>query len=222
MTEAEWGRVDDEEGLWRALAPLGRRRRRLLASALVRALGHWVTDPAVVAALEANDLFADTSLPKARLRRARDALFRSMQALERSHSTDATQRAEKVGLQAVRCATWYACADAVPGAGVREAARAVQEVEGLPAEDARRRLYSVYREVAGPTPAVAWDPGSRTSVAVQLAAQMYESRDFGAMPILADALQDAGCENDDILSHCRGDEPHVRGCWVVDLVLGKE
>jgi hypothetical protein len=40
--------------------------------------------------------------------------------------------------------------------------------------------------------------------------------------ILADALQDAGCDNYDILSHCRGDGQHVRGCWVVDLVLGKE
>jgi hypothetical protein len=62
----------------------------------------------------------------------------------------------------------------------------------------------------------------RTDTAVALARQMYESREFGAMPILADALQDAGCDNEDILSHCRGDGPHVRGCWVVDLVLGKE
>ncbi|MBP3957883.1 hypothetical protein J8F10_21730 [Gemmata sp. G18] len=43
-----------------------------------------------------------------------------------------------------------------------------------------------------------------------------------AMPILADALQDAGCDRTDVLDHCRGPEPHVRGCWVVDLVLGKE
>jgi hypothetical protein len=41
------------------------------------------------------------------------------------------------------------------------------------------------------------------------------------MPILADALQDAGCEDEALLSHCRGDSPHVRGCWVVDLLLGK-
>ena len=41
------------------------------------------------------------------------------------------------------------------------------------------------------------------------------------MPILADALQDAGCTNEDVLTHCRGDGPHVRGCWVVDLLLGK-
>ncbi|MBP3958607.1 hypothetical protein J8F10_25440 [Gemmata sp. G18] len=52
---------------------------------------------------------------------------------------------------------------------------------------------------------------------------MYESRDFSAMPILADALQDAGCDNADILSHCRDTSlTHVRGCWVVDLALGKQ
>ena len=49
-----------------------------------------------------------------------------------------------------------------------------------------------------------------------------EDRGFSAMPILADALQDAGCEDAAILDHCRGLGPHVRGCWVVDLVLGKE
>jgi hypothetical protein len=54
-----------------------------------------------------------------------------------------------------------------------------------------------------------------------LAHRMYESRDFSAMPILADALQDAGCDNDDILTHCRGGGEHVRGCSVVDLILGK-
>jgi hypothetical protein len=62
----------------------------------------------------------------------------------------------------------------------------------------------------------------RTDTAVSLARQMYESREFSAMPILADALQDAGCDNDEVLAHCRGDGPHVRGCWVVDGVLGKE
>lgn len=63
----------------------------------------------------------------------------------------------------------------------------------------------------------------RTSTALTLAKQMYESREFSAMPILADALQDAGCDNDDILNHCRDtNQVHVRGCWVVDLVLSKQ
>jgi hypothetical protein len=70
--------------------------------------------------------------------------------------------------------------------------------------------------------AVTFDADWRTSTAVALARQMYDSRDFSAMPILADALQEAGCDNDDVLNHCRDtDGVHVRGCWVVDLVLGK-
>jgi hypothetical protein len=62
----------------------------------------------------------------------------------------------------------------------------------------------------------------RTDTAIALARQMHESRDFSPMPILADALQDAGCDNDELLDHCRGPGPHARGCWVVDLVLGNE
>ncbi len=79
------------------------------------------------------------------------------------------------------------------------------------------------REVVGnPFRPVAFSHSWRTSTAVALASQMYEARDFSAMPILADALQDAGCDSADVLNHCRGPGPHVRGCWVVDLVLGKE
>jgi hypothetical protein len=70
---------------------------------------------------------------------------------------------------------------------------------------------------------ITFDPSWRTETVVLIARGMYESRDFSAMPILADALQDAGCENVDILTHCRDSSlTHVRGCWVVDLVLGKE
>ncbi len=68
---------------------------------------------------------------------------------------------------------------------------------------------------------VTFSPSWRTSTLLALAAQMYESRDFGAMPILGDALQDAGCDSADVLDHCRKPGLHVRGCWVVDLVLGK-
>jgi hypothetical protein len=68
-----------------------------------------------------------------------------------------------------------------------------------------------------------FDPSWRTSDTVGVASGVYESRDFSAMPILADAIQDAGCDNEDILNHCRdANATHVRGCWVVDLVLGKE
>jgi hypothetical protein len=82
----------------------------------------------------------------------------------------------------------------------------------------------LFRDICGnPFRPVIFDPAWRTDTAVSLARTMYESRDFSATPILADALQDAGCDNHDILNHCRDTSaPHVRGCWVVDLVLGKE
>jgi hypothetical protein len=84
-------------------------------------------------------------------------------------------------------------------------------------------IACLIRDVVGnPFRPITFNPAWRTSTAVALATQMYDSRDFSIMPILADALQDAGCDNDDILSHCRDPQgTHVRGCWVVDLVLGK-
>jgi hypothetical protein len=85
--------------------------------------------------------------------------------------------------------------------------------------DPRPYLSETIRDIFGnPFRPVAFDPVWRTDTALALARQMYESRDFSAMPILADALQDAGCACADILDHCRGPGPHVRGCWVVDLV----
>jgi hypothetical protein len=56
-----------------------------------------------------------------------------------------------------------------------------------------------------------------------LARGIYEEKAFDRMPILADALQDAGCDSDDILNHLRDAQAtHTRGCWALDLVLGKE
>ncbi len=79
-----------------------------------------------------------------------------------------------------------------------------------------------FRDIFGnPFCPVTFDPSWRTTTAVAIANHMYQTLEFGAMPILADALQDAGCDTQDILDHCRGPGPHVRGCWLVDLVLGK-
>jgi len=88
----------------------------------------------------------------------------------------------------------------------------------------RTNQAAIIREVFGnPFRPVAFNPAWRTDTAIAIARTMYDSREFGAMPILADALQDAGCEDEAILNHCRdANQPHVRGCWVVDLVLGKE
>lgn len=86
-----------------------------------------------------------------------------------------------------------------------------------------RANRALLADIVGPVPrATKFAPAWRTDTAVSLARGMYDSRDFAAMPILADALQDAGCEDEELLAHCRTAKyPHVRGCWVVDLVLGR-
>lgn len=65
-------------------------------------------------------------------------------------------------------------------------------------------------------------PSWLTSTVTALARSIYDDRSFDKFPILADALEDAGCADETILTHCRQPDAHVRGCWVVDLLLGKE
>lgn len=80
----------------------------------------------------------------------------------------------------------------------------------------------VFRDIFGnPFRPIVANSSWLTSNVRTLAEGIYEERAFDRMPILADALQDAGCDNNDILNHCRQPGEHVRGCWVVDLILGK-
>jgi hypothetical protein len=64
---------------------------------------------------------------------------------------------------------------------------------------------------------LAWNDG----VVVRIAEAIYNNRAFDRLPILADALEEAGCQNQDILTHCRQPGEHVRGCWVVDAIMNK-
>jgi hypothetical protein len=66
-----------------------------------------------------------------------------------------------------------------------------------------------------------FDPSWRTCEVVTLAEGVYADRAFDRLPILADALEDAGCDDGNMLAHLRTDPDHARGCWVVDLILGK-
>jgi hypothetical protein len=85
------------------------------------------------------------------------------------------------------------------------------------------RVCILLRDIFGdPFQPVAIAPSWLTPRALKLALGIYEERAFDRMPILGDALEEAGCTDEAILDHCRQDREHVRGCWVVDLVLGKE
>jgi hypothetical protein len=81
--------------------------------------------------------------------------------------------------------------------------------------------FLIHDVFGNPFRPVTFDPAWRTSTVHALATTIYDHRAFDRLPVLADALQDAGCEHADVLDHCRGPGLHVRGCWVVDLVLGK-
>jgi hypothetical protein len=78
-------------------------------------------------------------------------------------------------------------------------------------------VHAPYRAVYG---RASWREWNRGTVK-RLAEAIYEERAFDRLPILADALEEAGCDNADILNHCRQPAEHVRGCWVVDLILCK-
>ncbi len=79
---------------------------------------------------------------------------------------------------------------------------------------------AIFKDIFGnPFRPVVFDPRWRTEAALALARTAYDSRNFSLLPILADALEDAGCDHPEVLNHCRGPGPHVRGCWVVDGVL---
>jgi hypothetical protein len=113
----------------------------------------------------------------------------------------------------------YYCLRAIVGGGP------LLSVGAAPATGSERveaLLAGVVGDIFGhPTDRIRLDTAWRTKTAVTLARQQYESRDFSLMPILGDALADAGCPDGEVLEHCRGPNNHVRGCHVVDLVLAK-
>jgi len=92
--------------------------------------------------------------------------------------------------------------------------------------DEQKATCSLFRDIFGnPLRSLTIDPRwlewNGASV-VTLAQRIYEARSFGRMPELAGILEAADCTDEAILGHCRGAVPHVRGCWVLDLILGKK
>ncbi len=103
------------------------------------------------------------------------------------------------------------------------AARNAAVAAGGSQEDESIRQSAFAQDIFGnPFRLVTVYPDWLTSSALSLAEGIYAERAFDRLPILADALEDAGCDAAELLAHLRGDGPHVRGCWALDLVLGKE
>lgn len=107
-----------------------------------------------------------------------------------------------------------------PGGESLEAMTAAQTAREAPE---RRVQADLLRDIFGnPFRPSRVDPAWRTPAVISLANEIYADRTFAALPVLADMLEDAGCDDADLLAHLRGPGPHVRGCFALDLVLGKE
>jgi hypothetical protein len=121
------------------------------------------------------------------------------------------------------CASWSACDGAARGAAF--VARWAGNGDAV-GDDASAKQVALLRCIFGnPFRPAQVDPawqGWNDGAAVRMAQKIYEDRRFPDLPILADALEEAGCTDPDILGHCRSGSAHGRGCWVIDLLLGKE
>jgi hypothetical protein len=230
MTEAEWLECDSPVPMLRCLqGDASDRKLRLFGCVCCRRHWHLLTDERSRMAVEMAELWADGLATEAELEaaqsaadQAKDDRVLARHDSEYSNSERFTNAARAAGLLATvnpfstdRClvVAGYCRVIALHETGERDR----PESDDI-------SLCTIIRDIFGnPFRPATFSPAWRTDTAVSLARGMYESRDFSAMPILADALQDAGCDSDDILAHCRdANATHVRGCWVVDLVLGKE
>jgi hypothetical protein len=104
---------------------------------------------------------------------------------------------------------------------VRAAGAAVYAVEDKTHEKAAQKnlLHCIF---ANPFDCSRFDVSWLTPTVLNLATAIYKDRTLGGLPILADALEEVGCDNSDLLVHFRSAGPHALGCWALDVVLGKE
>jgi hypothetical protein len=226
MTEAEWFACSDPSRMLPALGTRGTDRKlRLLLVACARRVLPPAPDLDMLNALDAAERYADGVASKTELARARRALntghtarvtrwfplyvlhVRSVPAWHAAR--DAVTRGAKEGLQ---CSAWSTTRRKNRGGGT---------VMTYPDQELAAQADLVRDIFCNPFRTVAFDPSWRTSDVVSLARHIYDTREYEKLPVLADALEDAGCHDGDVLAHCRQPAVHVRGCWLVDLVLGK-
>lgn len=118
-------------------------------------------------------------------------------------------------------ATWQNAPDAAESTAIASL-EAIQYVKG-DIEAERASQVSTIRDIFGnPFRPITLNPSWLTSTVHALANGIYNEKAFDRMPILGDALQDAGCDNDDIPNYCREPKEHVRGCWLVDLLTDQK
>jgi hypothetical protein len=235
MTEAEWLASTKLNPMLDYLQGKASDRKWMLFScACVRRIWRLVTDARCRSYVEVAERFADGLASGEELNRAAEVI-EVADDLEDEAGNHTFQAVESVGYTGALAAQTAAAkaSDSASFAAANASGEWSAEAWNA-AEAAEHRTQMVLlRDLFGnpfrPPPAIdpavlAWNGGTVR----RLAQCIYEERqmpegalDNARLGVLADALRDAGCDSEEILAHCRSEGPHVRGCWVVDCVLGR-
>jgi hypothetical protein len=218
MTEEEWLTCEDPRKMLEfSHSSVSDRRLRLFAVACCRRKWKYFTDERLRRVVETGERFAEDEGTLGDLDYAAQEARSAFYELRSKHGSQAVLvriSSACLGLVRSRLDLW----------------QVTTNTSGIPVNSARARTLDgiqqceLLREIFGnPFRPVAFNAAWRTSDVMLLAEGIYAERAFDRMPILADALQDAGCDSDALLNHLRdASVTHVRGCWALDLVLGKE
>jgi hypothetical protein len=233
MNETEWLSCTDPTTMLKFLHCKGSERKlRLFTVGCCRSIWHLLIDERLQRAVEVAERFADGTASTKELASARGAVravgglyyestvVRAVWSTLREAIPPAVAVASKAAAMAlgryvstIRLGKAWAVGSVEPLAPVYTTDVAEEEV----------KQTALLRDIINnPFRTIALDPAWLTSIVQACAESIYVERAFARLPRLADALEDAGCDNLDILNHCRREGLHSRGCWVVDLALGKE
>jgi hypothetical protein len=228
VTEAEWLTCADSRLVWAEVyRRVSDRKVRLLICACCRRVWDLLVDNRSREAVEVTERYSDGSASRDDLTAVRRMANTAYQRARTRHGTAAFRLA---------CASHLALQATSVGRRVRFDPREDEFLRGArerQEKTERKARCDLIRDILGnpyhpspplPPPALAW----KDRTVPRLAQAVYDERrmpegtlDTGRLAILADALLDAGCEDEELLSHLRRPGPHVRGCWAVDLILGK-
>jgi hypothetical protein len=225
MTEDEWLKGEDPGPMLEFLDQETERKMRLFMVGCCRRTWHLIPDERCRNVIDVGERFADGQVGDQELALAFSEMNRLVNEVESISKgaysiEDSWRRAvwprPRTNRRVFRSATFHLAARATgcdflldPPPNLT-AFRAEQQAQ---ADLIRCIMGNPFRPVS-PGPWI-------TPAAVTVAQDIYDRRDFTALPLLADLLEEAGCPDQGVLDHCRGPGEHARGCWVVDLVLGK-
>ncbi len=217
MTEAEWLACTEPAPMLDFLQHLASERQlRLFAVACCRLVWYLLATDACRHAVDVAERAADGEASAAELGVAHGAIVTTRRTPGGiPHYTEGRRRA-------AYDAAWYTSEREMWR--FKEVADSVQTLAVRPGVSAEvcHLIRDVFGNPFSPTKLVPvrldWNDGT----IIKLAQAIYRDHAFDRLPILADALEEAGCADAALLDHCRGPGPHVRGCWVVDLLLSKD